>query len=110
MGNNDFNRIFDEEVKKRQESSEWSRRLASDVLSTLKEERKKRMFDVVSYAFPLAAAAVLFIVLAFGLSPTGDKVEQYITTRLSKSEIVKETSEYTYDEIDFYIDQCYSQR
>ncbi len=110
MGNNEFDRIFDEEIKKRQESSDWSRRLASDVFSTIKEERRRRIFDVVSYAFPLAAAAVLFIVLAFGFSPSSDKVEQYITTRLSKSEIVKETSEYTYDEVDFYIDQCYSKR
>ena len=69
-----------------------------------------RIFDVVSYAFPLAAAAVLIFVLMFGLTSNNESIKQYQASYITTYGISKDTLEYSYDEIDFYIDQYYAER
>ncbi len=112
MGNKKLDNIFDEEIKKREESSQWSERITSNVFSFIENEqaKKKRIFDIVSYAFPLAAAALLIIALTFGFTSSNESIKQLQASYITTYGISKDTLEYSYDEIDFYIDQYYSQR
>jgi hypothetical protein len=65
MNMNEHEKIFNEEIDKRLRSSEWTASIAAGVISTVRDERKKRVYDITSILFPVAAAAVLVLALTF---------------------------------------------
>lgn len=65
MNMNEHEKIFNEEIDRRLHSDEWSASIAAGVMASVRNERKKKFYDVTSILFPVAAAAVLVLALTF---------------------------------------------
>ncbi|HON77943.1 MAG TPA: hypothetical protein PK544_05600 [Spirochaetota bacterium] len=65
MNLNEQEKKFHEEIDRRLSSSAWSESIAAGVLSAARSERKKKIFDITSILFPVAAAAALVLALTF---------------------------------------------
>ncbi len=70
MKTNYRDRMFDEEIERRLNSAEWSSMMAA---GTIRAVRARRLSLAGSFLFPVAAAALLFAVVSFGLD-VGEKV------------------------------------
>jgi hypothetical protein len=65
MNMNEHEKRFNEEIDKRLHSSEWTAAIAAGVMASVRNERDKKIFDITSILFPIAAAAVLVLALTF---------------------------------------------
>jgi hypothetical protein len=65
MKKRDDKGAFRAEIDRRIASSAWSGEIAARVFTRAHAEKRQKVMDAVSALFPLAAAAVLVIVLAF---------------------------------------------
>ena len=111
MSIKEFNRIFEKEIKKRIDSAEWSCLVVSRVLERIKKERKNRIINLSSAMFPIAAAALLFIVLSFG---TGSNDEQGSDLNFAEvigvDNVLGNAYSLSYDFVDYYVEVYLSQR
>lgn len=91
--------IFNREIDRRLENPQWSRQIGSRVITRVRQERKKKVVDIASTLFPVAAAAMLAIVLVsqFIYSPVDESIA--VTADNSTIEI-PEVSGLAYDEVD----------
>jgi hypothetical protein len=91
--------IFNREIDRRLENPEWSREIGLRVITRVRQERKMKVVDIVSTLFPVAAAAMLAIVLVYQLAYS--PVDESIVIAADNSTIeIPEVSGLAYDEVD----------
>jgi hypothetical protein len=111
MSIKEFNRIFEKEIKKRIDSSEWSCLVVSRVFERIKKERKSRIINVLSAMFPMAAAALLFIVLSFGIGPSNEQGSDLnFGEVIGVDNVLGNAYSLSYDFVDYYVEVYLSQR
>ena len=109
MNINKLNKIFDNEIQKRLDNPEWSCQIVSWVYTRINHNRTDRIINIASVSFPLLAAALLFLILAFGIkSEEIEKNEQQFTNFSSVDTLFINSNQFSYDLVDYYIDVDYS--
>lgn len=109
MNHDETDRILDKEISEREKSCDWSSQIVTKVFASVRQGRKKRLIDIASFAFPAAAAAALILVLTFGIDTTDKMLEQY-NAGIALSGTIHESYVLSYDEVDYYINKCFSQK
>ena len=106
MNYNETDRDFDEEINKRITSKTWSSQVVSGVFSSLRNERKRRAINIASSLFPVAAAAVLFLVLMFGLDTnSNNRFDKNSSSQIEVSVLLDRAQRLLYNDIDVYFIQ-----
>ncbi len=106
-----FNRIFEKEIRKRIKNSEWSCLVVSRVFEKIKRERKNKIINILSAIFPVAAAALLFIVLTFEIVSKDEAGrDQHFSEVLGVDSMLGNAYTLSYDFIDYYVEIYLSER
>lgn len=102
MKYNELDEIFNNEIKNREESPEWNSRIVSNVLQTVRKERRRNIAYIISCSFPVLAAALLFVLIA-GLSQKPyDEYELLKGESRVERNLLSNVFDLSYD-IDYYI-------
>ena len=110
MNTKKINIILDNEIQKRIENSDWSYQVVSWVFTKINHQsRVDRIVNIASVSFPLLAAALLFLILAFGItSKEIDNNEQQITNIADIGTLLNDSQSLSYDLVDYYVDNSVS--
>ncbi len=101
MSSSEHDIRFEHEIDSRLKSSRWSAGMASNVITRLGAERRKRMINTVSCLFPAAAAAILLIAITFqSLIVTPEANGAGESTDSGSSVVLAETRGLLSDEVD----------
>lgn len=101
--------MFDYEIQNRLDNSEWNHQVVSWVYARLNRSRTDRIFTIASFSFPLLAAALLFVILAFGLtSQEIDTSEQTIANISDVDTVLDDSGSLSYDLVDYYVETSFS--
>lgn len=106
-----INKLFDFEVQKRLESPDWSCQVVTWVYARMNQSRADRIINIASFSFPFLAAALLFLILTFGITTKEiDKNEQQITSISGVDNLLDDSDSLSYDLVDYYVDNSFPQK
>ena len=108
-----INKMFDDEIQNRLENPEWSCQVVSWVYTRISRNRTERIINIASFSFPLLAAALLFLILAFGITKEEiENNEQQIVDISGMDSMLNDSDSHslTYDLVNYYIDNSIQQK